>query len=428
MTATTLSHLPLHAGSLLVSAAGRGLGWVASRYARAPLANTAILALTVFTVMAGTNALYLQHGRHPAPLFGPATGGEGLPPTAVVTPVPRPATLMAPIVVIDETKSTAPTPRPIGNTVVVDIQRKLTQMGFYEGKVDGVYGPKTAGAIKRFQQRIGMPATGEVTDDVVNAISSAPLVLPQAQTQPVQPQVVPTQPVVVQPLVVKPLALVEPQATTPVATAEITGSIPPADVPLNPAAPEETYQPLEAPVPLAADATNTRAHRQLPQTPREALNIAVATVKDGVDALASVIENGPQLGPTPRASVAIAAEPATASIAIAPAPAPIAQPMPPIVDAAPTAPDPVVVADIASASTTTPMPATNVDPASDRELVAKVQRGLTSLGFLRGEIDGVAGEATAKAIRNFEVYYNYEVTGRVSPSLVNLLVTAGAQI
>ena len=62
------------------------------------------------------------------------------------------------------------------------------------------------------------------------------------------------------------------------------------------------------------------------------------------------------------------------------------------------------------------------------ELIAQVQRGLASLGFLSGEVDGVAGEATAKAIRNFEVYYNYNVTGRVTPELVDLLVAAGAQI
>ena len=57
-----------------------------------------------------------------------------------------------------------------------------------------------------------------------------------------------------------------------------------------------------------------------------------------------------------------------------------------------------------------------------------MQRGLASLGFLHGEIDGVAGEATAKAIRNFEVYYNYNVTGRITPELVNLLVQNGAVI
>lgn len=68
------------------------------------------------------------------------------------------------------------------------------------------------------------------------------------------------------------------------------------------------------------------------------------------------------------------------------------------------------------------------DAATDPDVVADVQRGLNSLGFLHGEIDGVAGEATARAIRNFEVYYNYDVTGRVTRQLVDLLRQNGAVI
>ena len=75
---------------------------------------------------------------------------------------------------------------------------------------------------------------------------------------------------------------------------------------------------------------------------------------------------------------------------------------------------------------TTPIDVTKV--ANDPKVVGAIQRGLASLGFLHGEIDGVAGEATAKAIRNFEVYYNYNVTGRITPELVNLLVQNGAVI
>lgn len=66
-------------------------------------------------------------------------------------------------------------------------------------------------------------------------------------------------------------------------------------------------------------------------------------------------------------------------------------------------------------------------PKENQELVENVQRGLASLGFLQGRIDGVAGEATAKAIRNFEVYYNYDVTGSVTPELLDLLKKAGAE-
>ena len=71
------------------------------------------------------------------------------------------------------------------------------------------------------------------------------------------------------------------------------------------------------------------------------------------------------------------------------------------------------------------MPAFSV---TDPVIVAKVQRGLGSLGFLHGPSDGVAGEATAKAIRNFEVYFNYKVTGRITPELLDLLMQNGASI
>ena len=70
----------------------------------------------------------------------------------------------------------------------------------------------------------------------------------------------------------------------------------------------------------------------------------------------------------------------------------------------------------------------NADPSSDPNIVAAVQRGLNSLGFLHAPADGVAGETTAKAIRNFEVYFNYNVTGRVTRELVNLLEQNGAVI
>lgn len=70
------------------------------------------------------------------------------------------------------------------------------------------------------------------------------------------------------------------------------------------------------------------------------------------------------------------------------------------------------------------VPVSTTDPV----IIAKVQRGLASLGFLQGPADGVAGEATYKAIRNFETYFNYKVTGRITPELLDLLVENGATI
>jgi peptidoglycan hydrolase-like protein with peptidoglycan-binding domain len=99
-----------------------------------------------------------------------------------------------------------------------------------------------------------------------------------------------------------------------------------------------------------------------------------------------------------------------------------AQVAPPVVEQA--MPNAIALDDAAAAAP--PVVDTNV--ASDKTVVASVQRGLNSLGFLHGEISGLADEATAKAIRNFEVYYNYAVTGKVSRGLVNLLQQAGAVI
>lgn len=67
-------------------------------------------------------------------------------------------------------------------------------------------------------------------------------------------------------------------------------------------------------------------------------------------------------------------------------------------------------------------------PATNPELVMKIQRGLASLGFLYGAIDGKAGDATARAIRQFEIFSNLDVTGEISPELVDLLQAAGATI
>ncbi len=64
----------------------------------------------------------------------------------------------------------------------------------------------------------------------------------------------------------------------------------------------------------------------------------------------------------------------------------------------------------------------------DEQMIKNVQLGLASLGFLYGKVDGVAGASTSKAIREFEVFHNYEVSGKVSPELLDMLIGAGAKI
>ena len=43
---------------------------------------------------------------------------------------------------------------------VKEVQRRLKQWGYYSGAVDGVYGPQTVEAVKRFQRKNGLTADG----------------------------------------------------------------------------------------------------------------------------------------------------------------------------------------------------------------------------------------------------------------------------
>ena len=69
-----------------------------------------------------------------------------------------------------------------------------------------------------------------------------------------------------------------------------------------------------------------------------------------------------------------------------------------------------------------------VAPANNLQLVTQIQRGLASLGCYRGSIDGHPGDATAKALREFENFHSFKVTGEIKPDLVGLLRDAGATI
>ena len=70
-----------------------------------------------------------------------------------------------------------PAPAEISNTVVFkydatveEVQRELLATGHFKGLVDGVNGQKTKIAIEQFQREIGLPATGEITPDLVGRI------------------------------------------------------------------------------------------------------------------------------------------------------------------------------------------------------------------------------------------------------------------
>jgi peptidoglycan hydrolase-like protein with peptidoglycan-binding domain len=142
-------------------AAGR---WFGNRKDMFAAAGAALAALAI-----AINALFLQHGSHPAPIFaskalratpvGELTG-------TVALPRPRPADGEA-----IKVEPAAPRTRA---EIVGDIQRELARRGFYDGATDGVYGPKTDAAIRDFEQATGVKAGGEPSDAMLQAIARAP--------------------------------------------------------------------------------------------------------------------------------------------------------------------------------------------------------------------------------------------------------------
>ncbi len=440
MTAATLTHLPLAAGGAVLASAGRAALWAFSHYMRAPLTNTAIVSMVALTAMAGSNALYLQTHKHPAPLFAPVVQQRAVPAPQVRPVVPavrHSKPVLAPLPKAETTGSIAANATPIGNAEVFEMQRKLQMLNLFDGTIDGYYGPQTARAIKKFEELNGRKPKGELSTEILELIRSAPAITAAPKVEPLPtPDPLPA---------TDSLPKVQMQ---PVAESAAEPATLPAVMPRT----VTTVEPLPAPDPLpiavqappqaqpvagiAPAPIKTPLGRELPETPQAALNLAVETAGDAIDTIIEGVQavamttKPPATKPVPLQQVAAVpaveavapAQPAT-QVAMA---APVAVPGKPLVVAEPepeTIPEvPVLETD---AKPEDLMPAFSV---TDPVIVAQVQRGLGSLGFLHGPADGVAGEATAKAIRNFEVYYNYKVTGRISPELLDLLVQNGASI
>ena len=53
-------------------------------------------------------------------------------------------------------------PVQMSSKQVTDLQQKLKQQGFYNGQIDGKWGPETQTAVKDFQKKQDLPATGQL--------------------------------------------------------------------------------------------------------------------------------------------------------------------------------------------------------------------------------------------------------------------------
>ncbi len=171
------------------------------------------------------NALVMQTGRHPAPMFGTVINLPAPPSVALSSPLPRPRPLAADSLPLEpkpmefrpaESKTVEKAPEkpaeptastrsdPLTNLVkvttsaspsqsvvatrppaaipaqqssatrrVAAVQRALSEYGYGQLKVTGAIGPETQTAIQKFEREHRMPVTGQVSDRLLHELSAA---------------------------------------------------------------------------------------------------------------------------------------------------------------------------------------------------------------------------------------------------------------
>jgi peptidoglycan hydrolase-like protein with peptidoglycan-binding domain len=64
-------------------------------------------------------------------------------------------------------------PRLSGRMIIAEVQRQLMNRGYYRGRIDGRYGPRTAFAMRAFQSGSGLPPTGHLDPSTLGALGLA---------------------------------------------------------------------------------------------------------------------------------------------------------------------------------------------------------------------------------------------------------------
>ncbi|HET7715773.1 MAG TPA: peptidoglycan-binding domain-containing protein [Bauldia sp.] len=178
-----------------------------------------VMALTAAAVV--SNAVFLQRALHPEPWFMTRPAPVATAPGAsdVVVPDPRPRAgprVMPPEPRVQPAaapKPAAPSPAP---TLIADLQRALSERGYYRGKIDGISGSRTRAAITAYEKAEGLPVTGQPSDAVLDHITTASLVAAKPATAGNTPQPVT---VAAAPAATPSAALEMPPAAKPVAAA-----------------------------------------------------------------------------------------------------------------------------------------------------------------------------------------------------------------
>jgi len=68
------------------------------------------------------------------------------------------------------TAATTTAPSPVTTAIVIELQQVMTDLGYYTGPFDGVYGPSTTDAVKKMQTKLGVTADGVYGPETHNAL------------------------------------------------------------------------------------------------------------------------------------------------------------------------------------------------------------------------------------------------------------------
>jgi hypothetical protein len=145
-----------------------------------------LLAFAAVTAIVA-NAMFMQAGHHPAPMFG--SGVATLPASPQANPLPRPRPVEADAAGVGSAESHANAGDAPANPVrpaashsdpvadlinatrrVAAVQRTLTEYGYGQLKPTGTVGTDTQAAIRKFEQARRLPVTGQMSDRLVREL------------------------------------------------------------------------------------------------------------------------------------------------------------------------------------------------------------------------------------------------------------------
>jgi Putative peptidoglycan binding domain len=150
---------------------------IGAAIARRPREFVCMLMATVASGWIFTNALFLQKGPHPAPIFAAPKPAMQ---TAVPVPPPRvpaaPERMRAQPASVRHIEPVRPND-PIGALLapkpqLIAVQQALADFAYGPVVPTGVYDPQTRAAVERFEKARGLPVDGQIGERVLRELAT----------------------------------------------------------------------------------------------------------------------------------------------------------------------------------------------------------------------------------------------------------------